>query len=133
MDLMRLVKAQMLNVVDRTVPVKPIQRSHEEQVLLNRESRRMHLYISHNCPASIEIKRHCQRIGLNVVEKDVGRVNCYRNELIKGGGHSMVPCLMVDENAGRNWVYSPESIYSYLDNRLGVLSVLPALSKQSAT
>ena len=133
MDLMRLVKAQMLNVVDRTVPVKPIQRSHEEQVLLNRESRRMHLYISHNCPAFIELRRHCQRIGLNVVEKDVGRVNCYRNELIKGGGHSMVPCLMVDENAGRNWVYSPESIYSYLENRLGVLSALPALSKQSAT
>ncbi len=133
MDLMRMVKAQVLNVVDRTLPVKPVQRSDEEQVLLNRESRRMHLYISHHCPASIEIKRHCQRIGLNVVEKDVGRVNCYRNELVNGGGHSMVPCLMVEDNSGRHWVYSPGKIYSFLDRRLGSLSVLPALNKHSAT
>ncbi len=129
MNLMRMMKAQVLNVVDRTVPVKPLQRSQEEQVLLNRESRRMHLYISHNCPASIELKRHCQRIGLNVVEKDVERVNCYRNELVKGGGHSMVPCLMVDDNQGRNWVYSPESIYSFLDDRLGSLSALAPLKQ----
>ena len=133
MDLMRMVKAQVLNVVDRTLPVKPVQRSDEEQLLLNRESRRMHLYVSHQCPASIEVRRHCQRIGLNVVEKDVGRVNCYRNELVNGGGHSMVPCLMVDDHNGRRWVYSPDKIYSFLEHRLGVLSDLPAFNKHSAT
>ena len=41
----------------------------------------------------------------------------------------MVPCLMVDDNHGRSWVYSPESIYSFLDNRLGILSSVAQLKQ----
>jgi hypothetical protein len=71
---------------DHWFKVKPLIRSNKEQSSLDRESRRIQLYFSKTCPASIKIKRRCQKLGLRVVEKDVERVNAYRNELIHGGG-----------------------------------------------
>lgn len=118
MDLTRHLKGKTLDLVDRLVPVKPFERTHEEQVLLDRESRRMHLYYSRSCSSSITVKRFCERVGLHVVEKDVERVDAYRNELVNGGGESRVPCLCIHKKSGDIWVYSPEAIVDYLRDRL---------------
>jgi glutaredoxin len=118
MNLTRHLKGKTLNLVDRLIPVKPFERSREEQVVLDRESRRMHLYFSPSCPASISVKRFCERVGLHVVEKDVERVDAFRNELVNGGGESRVPCLCIHKKSGNVWLYSPESITDYLRDRL---------------
>ena len=115
--LTRQLKARALNVVDRLVPVKPVNRSREEQYQLDRESRRMHLYFCRTCPSSINVRRQCEKLGLRVVEKDVTRVNAYRNELINGGGAPKVPCLRVDGAAGEQWLYSSAAILDYLKKR----------------
>ncbi|WP_430461972.1 glutaredoxin family protein [Thalassolituus sp. LLYu03] len=114
MTLTRTLKGRALNLVDRLVPVRPIDRTADQQCLLDRESRRMHLYFSRNCPASISVRRQCERLGLRVVEKDVMRVNSYASELINGGGAPKVPCLRVDDEQGGRWLYSPETILEYL-------------------
>ncbi|PHS63011.1 MAG: glutaredoxin [Thalassobium sp.] len=115
--LTRQLKGKALDIVDRLLPVRPVMRSANEQLLLDRESRRMHLYYCRNCPSSITVKRHCERLGLRVVEKDVLRVNAYRNELLNGGGAPKVPCLRVDDEQGGQWLYSPDAILDYLKNR----------------
>lgn len=117
MKLTKQIKGKALDLVDRLMPVRPQPRSSEQRNLLERESRRMHLYYCRSCASSLSIKRHCERIGLRVVEKDVVRVNAYRNELLNGGGEPRVPCLRVEDEQGVRWLYSQEAIRNYLNSR----------------
>ena len=117
MSLTRQLKGRALHIVDRLVPVRPQLRTPAEHDLMERESRRMHLYYARHCPSSISIRRHCERIGLRVVEKDVHKVNTYRNELLSGGGEPRVPCLRIDDEQGARWLYSPEAIRDFLNKR----------------
>ena len=119
MAIKRRVKGICLMWLDRWVKVKPVKRSNEEQCSLDRESRRIQLYFCKTCSNSIRIKRHCQQLGLRVVEKDVRRVNAYRNELIHGGGEVRVPCLRIEGSKGKEtrWVYEGDKILEYLDRR----------------
>lgn len=106
-------------LADSWFKVKPVDRSAEEQCSLDRESRRIHLYFCKTCPTSIKVKRRCERLGLRVVEKDVQRVDAYRNELIHGGGEVRVPCLRVEgrQNQEARWLYDAGNILKYLDRR----------------
>lgn len=113
MSLSHRLKGLFFFWFDRTVPVKVMERTRTEQGRLDRHSRRMHLYYSCQCPSSITVKRQCEHLGLRVVEKDVLRVNAYRNELLKGGA-PRVPCLRVDDGDSRRWLYGQRSIDSYL-------------------
>jgi glutaredoxin len=108
-----------LMFADQWFKVRPLTRSCEEQSSLDRESRRIQLYFCKTCPASIKIKRRCQKLGLKVVEKDVGRVNAYRNELIHGGGEVRVPCLRIEgaQSQDTRWLYSSVKIMKYLERR----------------
>lgn len=115
MNLIRHIKAMAANAYDRAVPVKPLNRSADEQSRLDRASRQMHLYFCRSCPTSIAVKRHCEKLGLKVVEKDVLRVNAYRNELLRGGGVSRVPCLHIQDKEQGSWLYSRENIVAYLN------------------
>lgn len=117
MKISRHLQGFAFNLADRLIPVKPLSREPLEQSALDRESRRMHLYLSRHCPSSINIKRHCQRLGLRVVEKDVERVDSFRNELLNGGGTPKVPCLRVDGDESSDWFYSQEVILDYLQRR----------------
>ncbi|MFC3679637.1 glutaredoxin family protein [Bacterioplanoides pacificum] len=117
MNLTRQVKGLAADVLDRMVPVKPVNRSPEELNRLERASRKMHLYFCRSCSSSIEIKRYCEKLGLRVVEKDVDRVNAYRNELVHGGGVPRVPCLRVEDGEQGRWLYSRDTILAYLKQR----------------
>ncbi len=107
---------------DHCFKVKPVKRSNEEQCSLDRESRRIQLYFSKTCPTSIKVKRRCEQLGLRIVEKDVKRVNAYRNELINGGGEVRVPCLRIEgrQDQDTRWLYSTDLIMQYLDRRFAV-------------
>lgn len=106
-------------LADYWFKVKPVSRSTEEQCSLDRESRRIQLYFCNTCPMSIKVKRRCEQLGLRVVEKDVKRVNAYRNELIHGGGEVRVPCLRVEgrQEQEPRWLYDANNIMQYLDRR----------------
>jgi hypothetical protein len=119
MSVKHRMKGICLMFADNWFKVKPVIRSHEEQCSLDRESRRIQLYFCKTCPTSIKIKRRCEQLGLRVVEKDVQRVDAYRNELIHGGGEVRVPCLRIE---GRNdqhtrWLYEGNNILQYLNRR----------------
>jgi glutaredoxin len=107
---------------DNWFKVKPVVRNNEEQCSLDRESRRIQLYFCKTCPMSIRIKRRCEQLGLRVVEKDVKRVNAYRNELIHGGGEVRVPCLRIEGLNGQEtrWLYEGNNILQYLNRRFSL-------------
>jgi hypothetical protein len=117
MKITRQIQGMALHLADRLMPVKPVCRKPQEQNTLDRESRRMHLYMASHCPSSITIKRHCKRLGLRVVEKDVARVDAFLNELVHGGGQPRVPCLRIDGDKSSDWLYSQEDIIDYLKTR----------------
>lgn len=117
MNLTHRISGLMADWLDRMIPVTPIQRSDREQQRLNRASRHIHLYYCRRCFSSIMVKRHCERLGLKVVEKDVLRVNAYRNELVKGGGVPRVPCLRIENEQNKDWLYSRDDILHYLNER----------------
>ena len=119
MKLKHQIKGLLLTCLDRCIQVKPLARSNTEQCSLDRESRRIQLYFCKTCLSSVKIKRHCELLGLRVVEKDVLRINAYRNELIHGGGVARVPCLRVEGKVGTEprWLYGIDAILEYLNRR----------------
>lgn len=108
-----------LMFADNWFKVKPVARSNKEQCSLDRESRRIQLYFCKTCPTSIRIKRRCEKLGLRIVEKDVKRVDAYRNELVHGGGEVRVPCLRVEGRNGQDtrWLYEGDNILKYINRR----------------
>lgn len=117
MSFVRYFKGKTLSWAYQLVPARPLVCSRERRDAMERESRRMQLYFSHVCPSSLAAQRYCQRLGLRVVEKNVARVLSYRNELLNEGGQSRVPCLRIEEDGEIKWLYSCDSIRSYLEQR----------------
>lgn len=119
MSVKHRMKGICLMFADSWFKVKPVTRSREEQCSLDRESRRIQLYFCKTCPTSIKIKRRCEQLGLRIVEKDVQRVDAYRNELIHGGGEVRVPCLRIEGRNEQNtrWLYEGNNILQYLNRR----------------
>lgn len=117
MNVSQHLKGLAFDWADRVIPIKPVPRSNREQHSMNRESRRLQLYYSRYCPSALVVRRHCLKLGLKVVEKDVDRVDCFRNELVNGGGASVVPCLRVEGKAETNWLYGEQAILSYVNSR----------------
>lgn len=122
MSVMHRIQGLCSMLSNHLFKVKPVLRSSEDQASLDRESRRIHLYFCKLCPVSIKVKRRCERLGLRVVEKDVLRVDAYKNELINGGGELRVPCLRIESRKDKepNWLYDGEDILEYLDRRFSV-------------
>lgn len=117
MSFVRYFKGKTLSWAYQLLPVRPVVCSVERRNAMERDSRRMQLFFSHDCPASLATQRYCQRLGLRVVEKNVARVLSYRNELLNEGGQSRVPCLRVEEEGEVKWLYSCDSIRRFLDQR----------------
>lgn len=111
------MKGMCWRVYDKYISVDQVDRNAKEQSSLDRESRRIQLYFYRNCCESVKVRRHCKHLGLRVVEKDIERVNLYRNELLKGGGAMKVPCLRVEGRKGTKWYYRQDEIEQYLDKR----------------
>jgi hypothetical protein len=122
MSVMQRMQGLCFMFADSCFKVKPVQRSSEEQASLDRESRRIQLYFCKTSPSSIKVKRRCEQLGLRIVEKDVERVNAYRNELIHGGGEVRVPCLRIEGTKGKEtrWLYDGQEILAYLERRFSL-------------
>ncbi len=99
MNVSRQIKGMTLSVINRVLPVKPLEWNNEKRSIIDRESRRMQLYFCRRCPSSVQVQRSCERLGLHMVEKDVGRVNSYRND------------------NKTTWLYGQREIVSYLEGR----------------
>ena len=51
--------------------------------------------------------------NVNVNLRDIGNPK-HRNALVKGGGKSQVPCLLIENNGKQQWMYESDDIVGYL-------------------
>jgi glutathione S-transferase len=72
------------------------------------------LYQFDSCPFCARVRRFLAEAGLEIPLKDTLRDPVARQELIAGGGDSMVPCLRIERDGEVRWMYESLDIIAYL-------------------
>ena len=74
----------------------------------------LNLYHSELCFYCHRVRQAMQKMPkLKIGLRDIGNSE-HRNALLKGGGKSQVPCLLIEGNGKRQWLYESDDIVSYL-------------------
>jgi len=77
-------------------------------------SERYTLYQYDSCPFCARVRRYLAEAGIDMPMKDTLRDPAARQELIEGGGSSMVPCLRIERDGAVRWMYESLDIIAYL-------------------
>lgn len=78
------------------------------------------LYQFDACPFCARVRHVMDRLDLDIEIRDTRRHPEYRQELIREGGKSMVPCLRIAHPDGRvQWMYESADIIDYLQENYG--------------
>ncbi len=97
---------------------KGIVRSREAQEGVDLQCRRMVLYQYRTCPFCIKVRREIRRLSLPIETLDAQPHGMIRDELLRGGGQTKVPCLKLTDQAGNSqWLYDSGAIIEYLRGR----------------
>ncbi len=97
---------------------KGIVRSSEDQQAVDAALSGLALYQFRTCPFCIKVRQEMRRLSLQVEKRDAQREGEHRSALIAGGGEAKVPCLRIDEGAGKaRWLYESDAIIAYLRER----------------
>lgn len=77
------------------------------------------LYHFTSCPFCVRVRLAARRLGVQLDERNIRRDAGAREELLRGGGKTQVPCLRIDgENgSGPQWMYESGDIIEYLEAR----------------
>lgn len=82
---------------------------------MNNDKPKMTLYHFASCPYCLMVRREVQNLNLEIPLKDIRLDGNAFNELMKGGGDSMVPCLLIErENGEVEWMYESVDIVRFL-------------------
>jgi len=106
-------------LVDRLTRPKPLQRSPEAQVEVERAAQGLTLYEFYACPFCIKTRRAIHRLNVPVATRDAKNDPGHREALRSGGGKIQVPCLRIDEDGATRWMYESGDIIDYLEGRFG--------------
>ncbi|MCK4707432.1 MAG: glutathione S-transferase N-terminal domain-containing protein [Gammaproteobacteria bacterium] len=101
-----------------TRPAK-MERSPEQQQLVENQLKEMTIYQLYACPFCIKTRRALRRLNLPMEVKSVSMGSPYREELEKGGGRIQVPCLRLQSNDSDVWMYESADIINYLEKQFG--------------
>lgn len=78
------------------------------------------LYQFDSCPYCARVRAAIAQLGLDIEIRDTLADRQHRQDLIAGGGRSMVPCLRIDHPDGRvEWMYESADIIRFLRSRFG--------------
>ncbi|WP_110643852.1 glutathione S-transferase N-terminal domain-containing protein [Salinicola sp. CPA57] len=98
----------------------PIVRSAEVQNDIDHACQRLALYHFNSCPFCQRVRSRIQRLALPIELRDIQRDPRHRQDLMAGGGRTMVPCLRIEkENGAVEWMYESADINRYLERRFG--------------
>ncbi len=101
-----------------TRPAK-MERTPEQQVMVENELKDMTLYQLYACPFCIKTRRTLRRLNLPIETRSVNQQSPYRAELESGGGRIQVPCLRIQQDGNDVWMYESSDIIRYLEKRFG--------------
>ncbi|NOX28052.1 MAG: hypothetical protein GXP21_07715 [Gammaproteobacteria bacterium] len=72
------------------------------------------LYYFRGCPFCIKVRLVLWWMRLNLTLKNIHDHPEYVRELIDGGGKRQVPCLYIEHDGNKRWLYESSDIVSYL-------------------
>ncbi len=100
-----------------------LERTPEQQLLVEEQLKDMTLYQLYACPFCIKTRRALRRLNLPMEIKSVSVGSPYREELLSGGGQIQVPCLRLQKDDKDVWMYESSDIIDYLEQRFGQAAV----------
>ncbi|MCP4076222.1 MAG: glutaredoxin [Gammaproteobacteria bacterium] len=96
-----------------------LERTPEQQLLVEKQLKDMTLYQLYACPFCIKTRRALRRLNLPMEIRSVSVGSPYREELQAGGGQVQVPCLRLQQDGKDVWMYESADIINYLEQRFG--------------
>ena len=96
---------------------KPLQRSEQEQAVVDKAVAQMSLYQFYACPFCIKTRRIVRKLGLPMEYRNAQAAGQFRDDLEKLGGRIKVPCLRIEEDGKDRWLYESDDIIAYLERR----------------
>lgn len=131
MTIIRWILGSLILSINWLSTPRGVKRSPDEQAVIDSQTSSLSLYQYKACPFCVKVRRTMKRQSLNIETRDVKRSESAKNELLAGGGDLKVPCLRIDDGAGRvQWMYESKNIIGYLESRFAVnqSTVAPAAS-----
>lgn len=117
LKLLREGLGRTIVIVDHITRPKPLQRSHEDQALVNKAAEALSLYQFYACPFCVKTRRAIHGLNLPIPTRDARNDPQHRAALESGGGKIQVPCLRIDDNGATRWLYESSEIIAYLNQR----------------
>ncbi|MBZ0333193.1 glutaredoxin family protein [Marinobacter sp. AL4B] len=118
--LLRLALTPFMLLSEKLSTPKAIERSAEQQAIVDKATENLALYEFRACPFCIKVRKEMARLGLNIERRDAQHDEKNREALLKGGGAVKVPCLLiVDEQGEERWMYESGDINDWLGREFG--------------
>lgn len=76
------------------------------------------LYHFKACPFCIKVHWAIRQLGLDIPCRNIRSDPDAREELLAGGGRSMVPCLRIEAGDETRWLYESDDIIRFLKQRV---------------
>ena len=68
----------------------------------------------------MKVRMAVKQLGLEIESRNIQREPQHRDDLMEGGGKTMVPCLRIDHPDGKvQWMYESSDIIEYLTQKFG--------------
>ena len=75
------------------------------------------LFKSDSCGFCHRVRHYLANAGWDIPLRDTMREPGANQELIQGGGRSMVPCLRINRGGELSWLYESLDIIEYLESQ----------------
>lgn len=72
------------------------------------------LYYYSGCPFCFRVQVALKINGLEMEMRNIHHDSKHRQDLLGGGGRTMVPCLRIEKNGKIEWMYESGDIVDYL-------------------
>ena len=114
---LRFILEPFILLWDKLWVPKGVERSAEEQELMDQKTRNLSMYQFKSCPFCIKVRRQIKRQSLNIPLLDAQHNQQHREDLLNGGGEVKVPCLKIVSDTGEvSWMYESNDIMQYLQD-----------------
>ena len=112
--IVRLVLGEIIIFLNWCFRPTQVRRSQADQRALDKQCESMALYQFRGCPFCVKVRRELYRLNMRVELRDIEKHKAFKDELLAGGGKTMVPCLKIESDQGVQWMYESSDINAYL-------------------
>lgn len=79
------------------------------------ENKKLSLYYYDSCPFCRMVQQEFSRLNMDYEKRNIMQNRSHYQDLVKGGGNQMVPCLLIEEGDSKQWMYESRDIIRYLN------------------